>query len=131
MPPFFSTKTTKKPNNFLKKVCARPIGQRTSMKILLVPRQQRNYTTSPGKPVLGQLVDDYLLDFDIFHVSHVTELLHYIEPKYLSGEIAFPPIPLQTYHRLQPTPTTNTFWGTETLQKSSRCFLTVLKRERP
>ena len=40
----------------------------------------------PGKPVLGQLVDDYLLDFDIFHVSHVTELLHYIEPKYLSGE---------------------------------------------
>ena len=25
-----------------------------------------------GKPVLGQLVDDYLLDFDIFHVSHVT-----------------------------------------------------------
>ena len=80
--------------------------------------------------MLGQLVDDYLLDFDIFHVSHVTgnhpfsvklvtysidavisklclmspvtnlstrqlkipknhtslsELLHYIEPKYLSG----------------------------------------------
>ena len=61
------------------------------MKILLVPRQQRNYMISAGKPVLGQLVDDYLLDFDIFHVSHVTELLHYIEPKYLSGEIAFPP----------------------------------------
>ena len=39
--------------------------------------------------MLGQLVDDYLLDFDIFHVSHVTELLHYIEPKYLSGEIVF------------------------------------------
>ena len=34
-----------------------------------------------GKPVLGQLVDDYLLDFDIFHVSHVTELTHYIDTK--------------------------------------------------
>ena len=41
-----------------------------------------------GKPVLGQLVDsDYLLDFDIFHVSHVTELLHYIDAKYLSSEL--------------------------------------------
>ena len=38
--------------------------------------------------MLGQLVDsDYLLDFDIFHVSHVTELLHYIEAKYLSSEL--------------------------------------------
>ena len=44
---------------------------------------------SSGKPVLGQLVDDYLLDFDIFHVSHVTELLHYIEPKYLSGNWSY------------------------------------------
>ena len=38
--------------------------------------------------MLGQLVDsDYLLDFDIFHVSHVTELLHYIDAKYLSSEL--------------------------------------------
>ena len=36
-----------------------------------------------GKPVLGQLVEDYLMDFDIFHVSQVTELLHYVEAKYL------------------------------------------------
>ena len=40
-----------------------------------------------GKPVLGQLVDDYLLDFDIFHVSHVTELLHYIDAKHLPLEL--------------------------------------------
>ena len=40
-----------------------------------------------GKPVLGQLVDDYLLDFDIFHVSNVTELLHYVDPKYLGQEL--------------------------------------------
>ena len=38
--------------------------------------------------MLGQLVEsDYLLDFDIFHVSHVTELLHYIDAKYLSSEL--------------------------------------------
>ena len=42
---------------------------------------------SPGGPMLGQLADDYLLDFDIFHVSHVTELLHYIDAKYLSHEL--------------------------------------------
>ena len=40
-----------------------------------------------GKPVLGQLVDDYLLDFDIFHVSHCTELLHYIDAKYLDNQM--------------------------------------------
>ena len=41
-----------------------------------------------GGAMLGQLVDsDYLLDFDIFHVSHVTELLHYIDAKYLSSEL--------------------------------------------
>ena len=40
-----------------------------------------------GKPVLGQLVDDYLLDFDIFHVSNVTELLHYVDSKYLGHEL--------------------------------------------
>ena len=41
-----------------------------------------------GKPMLGQLVDsDYLLDFDIFHVSAVTELLHYVDGKYLGGDL--------------------------------------------
>ena len=38
--------------------------------------------------MLGQLVDsDYLLDFDIFHVSAVTELLHYVDGKYLGGDL--------------------------------------------
>jgi len=45
------------------------------------------YQYPSGKPVLGQLVDDYLLDFDIFHVSHVTELLHYIDSKYLTSDL--------------------------------------------
>ena len=40
-----------------------------------------------GKPVLGQLVDDYLMDFDIFHVSAVSELAHYVEAKYLCTEL--------------------------------------------
>ena len=38
--------------------------------------------------MLGQLVDtNYLLDFDIFHVSQVTELLHYVDGKYLTCEL--------------------------------------------
>ena len=32
-------------------------------------------------------MDDFLLDFDIFHVSHVSELLHYIDAKYLSCDM--------------------------------------------
>lgn len=44
---------------------------------------------------LGHFVDDYLLDFDIYHVSHVTELLLYIDTKYLSAELGrSPTIPL-------------------------------------
>ncbi|XP_023327387.1 guanine nucleotide exchange factor DBS [Eurytemora carolleeae] len=45
------------------------------------------YQYPSGKPVLGQLVNDYLLDFDIFHVSHVTELMHYIDTKHLPVEL--------------------------------------------
>ena len=37
--------------------------------------------------MIGQLVDDFLLDFDIFHVEHVTELVHYIDAKYLPTEL--------------------------------------------
>ena len=36
---------------------------------------------------MGQLVDDYLMDFDIFHVSAVSELAHYVEAKYLCTEL--------------------------------------------
>ena len=46
------------------------------------------YKYPAGGAMLGQLVDsNYLLDFDIFHVSAVTELLHYIDPKYLSSDL--------------------------------------------
>ena len=44
------------------------LGHKRSKKI----RNQILGKICAGKPVLGQLVDDYLLDFDIFHVSHVT-----------------------------------------------------------
>ena len=37
--------------------------------------------------MLGQLVDDFLLDFDIFHVSAVAELVHYVDTKYLPAEL--------------------------------------------
>ena len=46
------------------------------------------YKYPTGGAMLGQLVDsNYLLDFDIFHVSQVTELLHYVDGKYLSSEL--------------------------------------------
>ena len=40
-----------------------------------------------GEPSFGKLIDEYLHDFDIFHLAHATELLHYIDPKYLSVEL--------------------------------------------
>ena len=36
---------------------------------------------------LGQVIDDYLLDFDVYHMSHASELLHYVDAKYLSREL--------------------------------------------
>ena len=46
------------------------------------------YKYPSGGAMLGQLVDsDYLLDFDIFHVSAITELLHYVDGKYLGGDL--------------------------------------------
>ena len=67
--------------------------------------------------MLGQLVEsDYLLDFDIFHVSHVTELLHYIDAKYLSSELGgtndlevdtWLNIQVPTFIRYQVTPCTD------------------------
>ena len=35
----------------------------------------------------GKLVDEYLHDFDIFQLGDSTELLHHIDPKYLSVEL--------------------------------------------
>ena len=35
----------------------------------------------------GKLVDEYLHDFDVFHVEQVAELLHYMDGKYLSAEL--------------------------------------------
>ena len=60
------------------------------------------YRHPPGGPMLGQLADDYLLDFDIIHVAHVTELLHYIDAKYLSHELGgSSPIDVDTWLNAQ------------------------------
>lgn len=45
------------------------------------------YFIISGEPSFGKLIDEYLHDFDIFHLAHATELLHYIDPKYLSVEL--------------------------------------------
>ena len=50
----------------------------------------------------GKLVDEYLHDFDIFHLAHATELLHYIDPKYLSVELGGSrPVDLDTWMVVQ------------------------------
>ena len=51
---------------------------------LLLPWQWLIIT---GEPSFGKLIDEYLHDFDIFHLAHATELLHYIDSKYLSVEL--------------------------------------------
>ena len=54
------------------------------------------------EPSSGKLVDEYLHDFDIFHLGHATELLHYIDPKYLSVELGGSrPVDLDTWMVVQ------------------------------
>ena len=47
-------------------------------------------------------MDEHLHDFDIFHLGHLTELLHYIDPKYLSVELGGSrPVDLDTWMVVQ------------------------------
>ena len=47
-------------------------------------------------------MDEYLHDFDIFHLAHATELLHYIDAKYLSVELGgSKPVDLDTWMVVQ------------------------------
>ena len=47
-------------------------------------------------------MDEHLHDFDIFHLAHLTELLHYIDPKYLSVELGGSrPVDLDTWMVVQ------------------------------
>ena len=80
--------------------------------------------------MLGQLVDsDYLLDFDIFHVSHVTELLHYIDAKYLSSELGGTNnIQVDTWLNIQQNVDIFTVNATRTARKLS-AFMRLLHQE--
>ena len=82
-----------------------------------------------GMPVLGQLVDDYLLDFDIFHVSHVTELLHYIDAKYLSNEMGGSnPTDVDTWLNVQQHVDSFTIRATK-IAKRLATFVKILNQE--
>ena len=77
----------------------------------------------PGKPVLGQLVDDSLLDFDIFHVSHCAELLHYIDAKYLDNQIGGSnPADVDTWLNIQQQAGTELCQAQLKLASSLYCF---------
>jgi len=87
------------------------------------------YKYPAGKPVLGQLVDDYLLDFDIFHVSHVTELLHYIDAKYLSNEMGGSnPTDVDTWLNVQQHVDSFTISSTK-IAKRLATFVKILNQE--
>ena len=80
--------------------------------------------------MLGQLVDsDYLLDFDIFHVSHVTELLHYVDAKYLSSELGGTNnIQMDTWLNIQQNVDIFTVNATHTARKLS-AFMRLLHQD--
>ena len=83
----------------------------------------------PGKPVLGQLVDDYLLDFDIFHVSHCAELLHYIDAKYLDNQIGGSnPADVDTWLNIQQQVDSFTISATK-IAKRLATFVRILNQE--
>ena len=83
----------------------------------------------PGKPVLGQLVDDYLLDFDIFHVSHCAELLHYIDAKYLDNQIGGSnPADVDTWLNIQQQVDSFTISATK-IAKRLATFVKILNQE--
>jgi hypothetical protein len=42
---------------------------------------------SDSQELIARIIDDFLLDFDIFHVRDVNELQHYIDPKCLPCEL--------------------------------------------
>ena len=82
-----------------------------------------------GKPVLGQLVDDSLLDFDIFHVSHVTELLHYIDAKNLDNEMGGSnPEDVDTWLNVQQQVDSFTISATKIAKRLSN-FVRILNQE--
>ena len=79
--------------------------------------------------VLGQLVDDYLLDFDIFHVSHCTELLHYIDAKYLDNKMGGSnPADVDTWLRIQQHVDSFTISATK-IAKRLATFVKLLNQE--
>ena len=82
--------------------------------------------------MLGQLVDsDYLLDFDIYHVSHFTELLHYIDAKYLSSELGGTNnIQVDTWLNIQQNVDIFTVNATHTARKLS-AFMRLLHQDEP
>ena len=42
---------------------------------------------SPSDMIVNQLVEEFLLDFDVFHVADPGELVHHIDTKYIPQEL--------------------------------------------
>ena len=37
--------------------------------------------------LINQLIEEFLLDFDIFHLNEFNELIHHVEPKFIPSEL--------------------------------------------
>ena len=37
--------------------------------------------------LINQLIEEFLLDFDIFHLNEASELMHHLEPKFIPSEL--------------------------------------------
>ena len=73
--------------------------------------------------------DDFLLDIDIYHMSHTTELLHYIDAKYLSRDLSGTnPVDVDTWIDVQQHVDCFTITATQ-LARRLAAFVKVLDQE--
>jgi len=87
------------------------------------------YHYGEGEPSFGKLIDEYLHDFDIFHLAHATELLHYIDPKYLSVELGGNrPVDMDTWMVVQQNVDAFTLSATK-CSKRMGSFVKILNKE--
>ena len=82
-----------------------------------------------GQPVVGKLLDEFLHDFDIFHVTHATELLHYMDAKYLSAELGGSnPVDVDTWMVVQQNVDAFTVSATKCAKRMGT-FIKILNKE--
>jgi len=87
------------------------------------------YQYPEDNPDVCKLLNEYLHDFDIFHVAHATELLHYIDAKYLSAELGGSnPVDVDTWMVVQQNVDAFTVSATKCAKRMGT-FVKILNKE--